>query len=503
MIVGIDLGTTFSLVAHVNHSGGAALVPDLHVPDRFQTPSLVHLGARGCLVGQLVEDLLEEEPGLGVCRFPKLAIGGGEAIYRDHQERGYDATAVSALILRKLKQDAEAIAGAPVEGCVITVPAHFNEAHRAATLNAGRLADLPVIALVDEPVAAATYFGMESVGKSERTIFVFDLGGGTLDATILQTSPNGLDVLATEGATNVGGKNFDDIIMDVVRTQYRAQFSEDCRHDGEAMERLRRFATRSKIALSAPACGLIRESLFVAGRSMRVLLTREQFEDAMEPWLEACVLECQRALEAIHLSWKDIDDLILTGGSSLIPCVERRMREVSGLPPDRVHRKQPHAAVAYGAALLAEQFHGMRRTAAPLLRQLVTGNELGLRAYDPRSQRKVFHSMIGKNTAVPASHRHTFFTRSAEQTMISVEVLQRKDAESPAELVGDFRFGPLADPAPGLAFEVEIGYDGSGSVIVSATDSRTGRSMRREFGGEAEKALNESYLHLRQLIIRS
>lgn len=503
MIIGIDLGTTFSLAAYLNHAGKPSLIPDLNVVDRFQTPSVVHIGPRGCLVGQIVEDLLEEEPGLPISRFPKLAMGGLDPVFTDHSGTGYHAAAISALILRKLKLDVEAAVAEPIEGCVITVPAHFNEARRAATVDAGRLADLPVLGLVEEPVAAATYFGIKAAARSEKTIFVFDLGGGTLDATILHATPDGLFVIGTEGADNIGGKNFDEVIMDAVREQFRAQFSDDCRHDPEAMQRLRCFATRSKIALASPGCGLLRESIFLAGHSLRVLLTRAQFEDAVEPWLEACAHTCQQTLAAAHLTWRDIDELILTGGSSLLPCVDRRMREISGLPPDRVHREQPHAAVAYGAALLAEQLHGVRHTAAPPLRQIVTSNELGLRVFDPATRRKIFHVMIEKNMPVPAIFRQTFYTQSANQTQISVEVLQRKDADTPTEAVGNFHFGPFQDPAPGIPIEVEIGYDENARVLVSASDARTGRAVRREFGNDSVQALNETYLHLRQLLIRS
>lgn len=413
MIVGIDLGTTFSLISYVDSAGTPTLIPSRRDPQRFQTPSVVHVGERGALVGDLVEDLLQEEPGLPVCRFAKLGMGReGNSVFTDHAGRSYSAEAVSALVLRKLKEDAEAALSEPVTGAVITVPANFNDAQRQATVNAGRLADIPVLGVVEEPLAAATFFGLNTKG-GERLIFVFDIGGGTLDATILSATPEGLYAIATEGADNIGGKNFDELIMGIVADQFRGQFGFDPRQESEAAQRLRIFATQAKIELSAPQANVLSRPLILAGKSLRVTFTRAQFESAAEPWLEACQEVCERALHSQSLGWNDIDELIMTGGSSLVPAVERRVREMSGLQPARIRREQPHASVAYGAALLAEQLYGNRQTAAPPLKQQVTSNELGLRIFDPKERKPAFHAMIEKNVPVPVTARQTFYTQKA------------------------------------------------------------------------------------------
>ena len=234
MIVGIDLGTTFSLISYVNSSGTPTLIPSRRDAQRFQTPSVVHIGERGAIVGDLAEELLQEEAGLPVCRFAKLNMGQpGKTVLTDHLGQAYTPEAISALILRKLKEDAEAALSEPITGAVITVPANFNDAQRQATVNAGRLADIPVLGLVEEPLAAATFFGLNTKG-GERLIFVFDIGGGTLDATILSATPEGLYAIATEGADNIGGKNFDELIMGIVADQFRGQFGADPRNDPES-----------------------------------------------------------------------------------------------------------------------------------------------------------------------------------------------------------------------------------------------------------------------------
>lgn len=503
MIVGIDLGTTFSLISYVQPAGTPTLCPSQGDERRFQTASVVHIGERGCLVGDLVEELLAEEPRLPVARFVKLRMGKTqEPVYHDHQGRGYPPEAISALILRKLKEDAEAATGEAITAAVITVPAHFNDAQRRATLNAGRLADIPVLGLVEEPLAAATYVGLNTKGR-ERLIFVFDLGGGTLDATILTATPEGLYAIATEGSDNIGGKNFDELIMNIVLEQFRGQFQTDLREDPESLQRIRAFATSAKIALSEPENDRIQRPLAVAGKSLRVNFTRNQFEEAAQPWLEACQEVCDRVLHSKGLHWADIDELVLTGGSSLVPCVERKVREMSGLPPGRVRRHQPHAAIAYGAALLAEQFHGQRATSAPPLKQMVTSNELGLRAFDPRQNKPVFHLLIEKNLPLPATYKQTFYTRTAEQTHFLLDFQQRKNSFAEIENLGRFRFGSLARPHVDHPLEVEVRYDNSGRVQVTAHDPEEGRKVDHEFASDDAAELAGIYPHLQRLAIRA
>lgn len=503
MIVGIDLGTTFSLISYVNAAGTPTLVPSRRDPQRFQTPSVVHVGERGAIVGDLVEELLLEEPGLPVCRFAKLSMGRSPGpIFADHAGQGYSPEAISALVLRKLKEDAEAALSEQITGAVITVPANFNDAQRQATIDAGRLADIPVLGLVEEPLAAATFFGLNTKA-AERLIFVFDIGGGTLDATILSATPEGLYAIATEGADNIGGKNFDELIMDIVADQFRGQTGVDPRHDPESAQKLRLFATQAKIALSAPNANVISKPLLLGGRTLRVTFNRQQFETAAEPWLEACQEVCERALKSQSLAWADIDELILTGGSSLVPCVERRVREMSGLQPARIRREQPHASIAYGAALLAEQFHGSKKTAAPPLRQQVTSNELGLRIFDPQERKPVFHAMIEKNVPVPCAAKQTFYTQKADQASLTIELLQRKDPFTPPETLGQFTFGPIHRPEAGYPVAIEMGYDGTGRVIVTATDGRTGESVAREFSKQTEADLTAMYAQLQKLPLRA
>jgi len=502
MLVGIDLGTTFSLISAIGSGGTPTLFPAQNDPNRFLTPSVVHIGPRGALVGDLVEHLLDEEPGLPLRRFAKLAMGTDETVFTDHDGFAYRAETISALILKKLVKDAEAATGEAVDGAVITIPAHFNEAQRRATIDAARLADLPVRGLVEEPVAAATYFGQKTKA-GERTLFVFDLGGGTLDATILQATSAGLFVLATEGSTNIGGKNFDDVIMGLVREQFRVQYRMDLDDDPEAMQTLRRFATTTKLALSEAGTGAIAKPVLLKGKPMRVSLTRAQFEAAAEPWLDAAEVVCQQALAAVNMAWTDIDELVLTGGSSLLPCVQRKLRDLSGLPAGRTTQDQPHAAVAYGAAILAEQLYGNKPTLAPPLKQTVTSNELGIRAIDPKLGKAVFHPLIGKNLPVPCSQRQTVYTRSDTQATVTLEVLQRKDAHSPPDILGTMAFGPLKQKGKDRPIDIELGFDQDGRVSLKATDPRSGQRLDQVLDAARDDTIAQQYQRLRNLPLKA
>ncbi len=176
---------------------------------------------------------------------------------------------------------------------------------------------------------------------------------------------------------------------------------------------------------------------------------------------------------------------------------------MSSLQPAKIRPEQPHASIAYGAALLAKQFHGTKKTAAPPLKQQVTSNELGLRVFDPKERKPVFHAMIEKNVPVPTTAKQTFYTQQADQTSLSIELLQRKDPFTPPETLGQFTFGPIRRPESGHPVSIEMGYDGTGRVTVTAADGRTGESVAREFSKQAEADLTSMYSRLQKLQVRA
>jgi molecular chaperone DnaK len=492
MIVGIDLGTTFSAIARLNSTGVPVLCPDRRDNQSFHTPSVVHV-KNGILVGDSVEKFLMEDPSLNVCRFAKRKMGTADLIYKDAEGYEYPAHGVSALILRKLKLDAEVCWSQKIEKAVVSIPAHFNEAQRQATFNAARLAELPIVGLEEEPVAAATFCAAcLAHKKDERTLFIFDLGGGTLDCTVLQSTPEGLYVLATEGAEAIGGKNFDELIMDMALEQYTAQYQDDPSQNSAAMQALRMFSTNMKLELARAGVRRAQRPLLINGNPLNVTVTREQFDAAAEVLLDACVEVCERVLKAAKLDWGQIDDFMMTGGGSQLPCVEERLRTVSEISGDRIHRHQPRASIAYGVALLANQKYGSGAASiAPPLRQTVSTNELGLVVMDPATQRPVFECLVEKNLSLPVFFTKKLYGNTQKSREIVIMVQQRKDRYTPPETLGRFHFGPLPPNLENIDLEVKLGYDEAGRVSVNIRDVQRAKTLDKIIGRQEEADLAE------------
>jgi molecular chaperone DnaK len=469
MNVGIDLGTTFSLIAHLNDRGTPTLFPDLHDANLFRTPSVVHLAGSSALVGQVAEDLLRDDPSLVVARGTKLRLGTDVLVLPRAGAAGLCPTAVASLLLKKLKRDAEAFASEPVERCVVCVPAQFGDAQRRAVRDSVLAAGLPAPRLIDEPVAAAVYHGVKAAAES-RTMLVYDLGGGTFDATVLEVSPSGLRVLATDGASDVGGMRFDEMVMDWIADEVRARGA-DVRRDPGAMQRIRRIAEQLKIDLAKPGRGQVRESALLGGVPLEFMMTRSQFDAGIEPMLMETIAASQRCLSAAGLSWSTVDQVLLCGGSTLLPCVRELILRQSSRPAGGLLHQQPHQAVAFGAALLAGRSLDVDDVTQ------VASFDLGLRIYDPVSRAPKVQVLIPRNAQLPARHSAVFYTTRMDQTRIVFEIVQARDAGDAGRSLGYFAFGPIAEPRKNYPIELVLTYDLDGLVRVTARDPRTGREL--------------------------
>ena len=474
MRVGIDLGTTFSTIAHVTAHGVPALFPDFGDANAFRTPSVVHVGPAGHLVGQSVEDLLEEDSALPVARFAKLALGREPTVFADHLGRGWSPEAICALILLKLRRDAESFSDESIDSAVVTVPAQFGDAQRRAVKRAAALAGITVSSLLEEPVAAAIHCGLAESTR-EQTLFVYDLGGGTFDATVLQRTTDGLAVLATSGVDDLGGKRFDELLVDMFADQFQLQHGFDPRGEPAAVQQLRRIAEQIKIKLSAPGRGEVRRSILLLGKPLELIVTRSQFDHLIGPLLDRSIESCQRCLAEAQLGWDRIDRILLVGGSSLLPAVQRRIALASDRPAERIITHQPHQAVVCGAAAVAARKAGTKGALQSL--QCVANADLGLRVWDRQLNRPAMQVLIRRNLRLPAQETATFYTTRPDQTRVMLEVVQSKGAGEVIESLGHFAFGPIAAPAKNYPVEVSLAYDVEGLVTVSASDPKTGRAM--------------------------
>lgn len=475
--VGIDLGTTFSKISHLGVTGAPSLFPDSGDSSAFQTPSVVYIDSRGCLVGNVVESLLEDNPDLPVVRFVKLQMGSTDSVYMDDKHRPWSPQAVSGLILKKLKQDAEAFAYEDVGSAVITVPAQFGHMERRATRDAGLLTGMQVSQIVEEPVAAATFYGISSSQK-EQTVFVYDLGGGTFDASILHCTQEGLYVLATEGSRTIGGKWFDEVIMGVAAEEFQRINGFDPRTDRKAESILRRVAHESKIKLSQPSKAQIQQMMVLAGKASEFLLTRSEFERLISGLVKSTIEICGRCLASAKLTWADIDRVLVVGGSTLVPLVQQSIQKESGKQGDQFVQRQPHQAISFGAAHLAQSHNCNDATGCPKLVHQIAPYHLGIRVRDPQSGKAKVQVLIPRNTALPAERKVVFYTARADQNRMMFEFVQTKGDDGSSLSLGHFAFGPIEQPRANYPVEVTAAYDEQGIVKITARDE-SGREMQR------------------------
>jgi molecular chaperone DnaK len=485
MHLGIDLGTTYTLTSHLNAQGVPALVPDPHFPSEFRTASVVQLDGSTALVGRAAEEALLEDATLPTARGFKAQMGALQAAWRDPSGRLWSAEALSALVLRKQLRDQDLHLGEAVESVVITVPANFNDQQRRATRLAARLAGLGNVHLVEEPIAAAMFYGYSERG-AEQTLLVYDFGGGTFDATVLHIAAGRIYVLANQGHNQLGGRRIDQRIAELIAEEVRRVHRVDLGTDPATAEPLRRAAEDAKLTLSGGQRSLFRRTLVVGGRTLEFMLGRDQLDRLVLPLVEESLVVAQRCLDDASLHWGLIDRVLLTGGSSLLPQVSRRLGEVSGKRGDALLCRHPHQAVAYGAALIADARAG-GSGAEPTI--AVAPAHLGLRVRDPATGRDRLEVLVKRNTPLPARQTATFYTVRPDQTRMILDVAQSRGDGEPVESLGTIAFGPLRRPQQNYPVEITLGYDSEGIVRVTARDPLSGEALEREFAGGADPEL--------------
>ncbi|RMG08018.1 MAG: molecular chaperone DnaK [Cyanobacteria bacterium J055] len=489
-VIGIDLGTTNSCVAVLE--GGQPVVITNSEGGRT-TPSMVGFGKSGeRLVGQLAkrqavtnaentvfsikrfigrrwEDTEEERS-----RVPyKCVMGRDNTVNVQIRDRTHTPQEVSAMILQKLKQDAEAYLGESVYQAVITVPAYFTDAQRQATKDAGTIAGLEVLRIVNEPTAAALSYGLDKQ-ELDRKILVFDLGGGTFDVSILQLGDGVFEVNATAGNNHLGGDDFDNAIVRWIADAFREKEGIDLSGDKMALQRLREAAERAKIELSSAHKTTINLPFITASdtgpKQIETVLTRPEFEQLVKPLVDATIEPVIQALNDAGLEPNDIEHIILVGGSTRIPAVQKAVSDYfGGKAPDR--SVNPDEAVATGAAIQAGVLGGEVKD---VLLLDVTPLSLGIETLG-----EVFTKIIDRNTTIPTSKSQMFSTATDGQTSVEVHVLQGERAMAKDnKSLGRFLLMGIP-PAPRGVPQIEVSFeiDANGILKVSAQDKGTGREQ--------------------------
>src|SRR6201997_4061640 len=375
--VGIDLGTTFSAVAHIDSYGKPQITPNAE-SERI-TPSVILFDGPNVIVGTHAKNSAVAEPEK-IVDFVKREMGKPkEQFHRDFGGKIYSAEELSALIIKKLKSDAEKYLEQPITDAVITVPAYFNDAERTASITAGQLAGLNVLQIINEPTAAALAYGLDKLGENQ-TVFVFDLGGGTFDVTIMQILDHKIEMLATNGDHRLGGKDWDDVIVNLIAEEFDKLHGENPLLDLHSYQELHNRALAAKIQLSS------RNSTTVVyhhgGKSVKLTLTRKDFEQRTRHLVEKCKTICEMVMQEAKLKWDKIDKVLLAGGMTRMPMIRAMISSFASVP--MVDQLNPDEVVARGAALqgvlsmLNEENVSGERTISDTVRSQFSGVDGGL-----------------------------------------------------------------------------------------------------------------------------
>jgi len=466
-VIGIDLGTTNSCVA-VMEGGEPVVIPNAE--GNRTTPSVVGFSKTGeRLVGQVAKRQAITNPDRTIISI-KREMGTNYKVNIDGKD--YTPPEISAIILSKLKQDAEAYLGEPVTQAVITVPAYFSDSQRQATKDAGRIAGLEVLRIINEPTAASLAYGLDK--EENQKILVFDLGGGTFDVSILELGDGVFEVLATSGNNRLGGDDFDARIMDYMANEFKKEHGIDLRNDKMAMQRLKEAAEKAKIELSSVLQTNINLPFITADatgpKHLDMTLTRAKFEELTHDLVEATMEPTRKALADAGLTVDKINKVILVGGSTRIPAVQEAVRKLTGKEPYK--GINPDECVAIGAAIQAAVLTGEVKD---VLLLDVTPLSLGIETLGG-----VFTKLIERNTTIPTRKSQIFSTAADGQTSVEIHVLQgEREMAAYNKTLGRFQLTGIP-PAPRGVPQIEVTFDidANGIVHVSAKDLGTGNEQK-------------------------
>jgi len=492
--VGIDLGTTFSAIAQLDEEGNPVIIPN--DDDQVETPSLILLTAGShVVVGPNRMRAAVEDPQNVVERIKRHM--GETGFKRTFDGREITPEFLSALILKKLRQDAERRIG-KIGNAVVTVPYYFNDARRRATQDAGEIAGLNVVDIINEPTAATLTYAwhrgeLGTAHGSEqkpKLALVYDLGGGTFDVTVVRYTPTHFRVLGTDGDVQLGGVDWNDRLLDYVAEEFRSRHQLDPRESPEAVQVLRNDCDLAKLELSEKTETTVH--CRYKGRALAVPVTREKFEHLTADLLQRTADTTELVIRTSGITPEQLDAVVLVGGSTLMPQVARMLEAVLGKKPQ--NEVSPHTAVAQGAAIHAailevkhrgeasELAEKVRKMLRAVRQENVNSHGLGVLVNNPKTGKDINHVMIPRNTQLPFEVTRSFKTQREGQERVTIQVIEG-DAPDPlaCSLLGKFRIRELPPKLPkGSLVDVSYAFDASGRIRVSAEEKSSGKQASIE-----------------------
>lgn len=481
MNIGIDFGTTNSLSAYINDHGQVVCIPDFHYRHFAYTPSAMVILEKEVLIGHQALRYFQANPKAPLVTDFKAHIGSNKVIYKDTQEREWYAEGLAALVLRKLKMEAEMISGEKITECVLTLPAHYDDIQKKQLLMAAGMADIKVQSLIEEPVAAAVYYGAIEESSKDKTFLVYDMGGGTFDASIIVLNDKGIYVLAKSGDNQLGGRNIDNILFTYFLPIFSHHLGDITDWSIPAMTQVMFVIREFKIGLCTSDHHIYSKSFLISESLIELVLDQSLFNLLILPILDKADEVVMDALTQSALTFQDIDLIMLVGGSAMMPQLSQILADRWNVENRLFKCSQAQQAVALGAAIFADRLNSKMEYTIPSEFYGVSHHYLGIKTINPTTGMVEIDTIINKNMPLPAAAKRSYFTHSPDQTEITLKIVQYLTNPDEHIVVGLLKIGPFVRPRLNYELQLEINYDKEGLIKATAFDPQTGKTLDQIF----------------------